>query len=81
MRDAATEIRFAGNDAAHGDLVDELLGIDEAAEIVGLMNSILRHVYQEPARIAKIRTRRQRREHAAREKELEAAEVSEDDPF
>ena len=57
MRDAATEIRFAGNNAAHGDLVGELLGI------------------------AKIRTRRQRREHVARESAQEAAELSDDLPF
>ena len=44
MRDAATEIRFAGNNAAHGDLVGELLGMEEAAEIVGLMDSILERV-------------------------------------
>ena len=72
MRDAATEIRFAGNEAAHGDLVDERPGIEDATEIVGLMDSMLYRVYQEPARVAKIRTKREAREQKAREKALRA---------
>jgi Domain of unknown function (DUF4145) len=44
MRDAATEILFAGNNFAHGDLVDEPLGMEETAEIVGLMDSVLHWV-------------------------------------
>ncbi len=72
MRDAATEIRFAGNEAAHGDLVDERPGVEDAAEIVGLMDSMLERVYQEPARIAKIRTKRESRKQRAREKAREA---------
>jgi hypothetical protein len=71
MRDAATEIRFAGNEAAHGDLVDERPGIEDATEIVSLMNSMLYRVYQEPARVAKIRTKREAREQKAREKALQ----------
>lgn len=70
MRDAATEIRFAGNEAAHGDLVDERPGVEDAAEIVGLMDSMLYRVYQEPASVAKIRTKRELRQQKAREKAL-----------
>ncbi len=40
-------------------------GIEDAAEIVGLMDSILERVYQEPARVAKIRTKRERRQQNA----------------
>jgi hypothetical protein len=65
MRDAATEIRFAGNEAAHGDLLAEVVeerpAIEDAGEIVALMDSILERLYQEPARIAKIRRRRETR--------------------
>src|ERR1022692_2721081 len=78
MRLAATEIRFAGNEAAHSDLVAETLGVEDAAEIVTLMDSILERVYQEPARIAKIRTKRELRQKKAREKELE---FSDEPPF
>jgi Domain of unknown function (DUF4145) len=72
MRDAATEIRFAGNEAAHGELVDERPGIEDAAEIVGLMDSVLYRVYQEPAAVAKIRTKREARKQKAREKGMAA---------
>jgi hypothetical protein len=33
MREAAHEIRFAGNEAAHGDLV-ETMSVEEAADLV-----------------------------------------------
>jgi hypothetical protein len=61
MREAAHEIRFAGNEAAHGDLVDEPIGVDEASEIVRLMDAILHRVYQEPAEVARVRSRREAR--------------------
>jgi hypothetical protein len=74
MRAAATEIRFAGNEAAHGDVAavvtEERPGIEDAAEIVGLMDSILERLYQEPTRIAKIRTKRELRQEQARLKAL-----------
>ena len=41
LHDVATEIRFAGIEAAHGDLVAEPLGIEDATEIVGLMDLVL----------------------------------------
>jgi hypothetical protein len=34
MKEAAHEIRFAGNDAAHGDLVGEPISVEEATEVV-----------------------------------------------
>jgi hypothetical protein len=41
LHDVATEIRFAGNEAAHGDLVAEPMRIEDATEIVGLMDLVL----------------------------------------
>jgi hypothetical protein len=61
MRLAAHEIRFAGNEAAHGDLVDEPITVDDAAEIAGLMDAILERVYQEPAKVARVRASREAR--------------------
>ena len=62
MRDAAHEIRFAGNEAAHGDVVAEPLNIEDAEEIIKLMDAILQHIYQRPAEVARIRARREERE-------------------
>ena len=61
MKEAADEIRFAGNEAAHGDLVDEPISVDDAAEVVKLMDAMLERIYQEPARVAQIRANRERR--------------------
>jgi hypothetical protein len=61
MREAAHEIRFSGNEVAHGDLVDEPISNEEATEIVGLMDAILHRVYQEPAEVARIRAKREAR--------------------
>jgi hypothetical protein len=60
-RDAAHEIRFAGNEAAHGDIVDEPISLEEAAAIAELMDAILHRVYQEPAKVARIRASREAR--------------------
>jgi hypothetical protein len=49
MRDAAHEVRFAGYEAAHGDLVSEQITIEDAEEIVVLMDAIQERVYQDPA--------------------------------
>jgi hypothetical protein len=61
MKEAAHEIRFAGNEAAHGDLVAEPLNVEDAGEIVSLMDTILERVYQEPAQVARIRQQRESR--------------------
>jgi hypothetical protein len=62
MKEAAHEIRFAGNEAAHGDLVAEPLGIEDAKIIVSFMDNILDQVYQGPARVEQMRSRRKERE-------------------
>jgi hypothetical protein len=61
MREAAHEIRFAGNEAAHGDLVSEPISVEEASEVVELMDAILERVYQEPAKVARVRASREAR--------------------
>jgi hypothetical protein len=66
MKEAAHEIRFAGNAAAHSDVVAEQLSIEDADEIVSLMDNILEHVYQRPARVARIREKREEREAKAK---------------
>ena len=62
MREAAHEIRFAGNEAGHGDLV-ETISVEEAAEVVELMDAILERVYQEPAKVARVRASREARKN------------------
>jgi hypothetical protein len=71
MRLAAHEIRFAGNEVAHGDLVDEPITVDDAAEIGDLMDAILERVYQEPAKVGRVRASREARQK--REVQGEAA--------
>ena len=43
------------------DLVAEQLKIEDADEIVALMDAVLERVYQEPAQVARIRDKRERR--------------------
>jgi hypothetical protein len=60
MKETAHEIRFAGNEAAHGDLTEEeTSAVEGARAIVGLMDVILEWVYQGPAQVARIRTARE----------------------
>ncbi len=61
MREAAHEIRFAGNEVAHGDLSEQPFTAEDASEILALMDAILLRVYQEPAQVAGVRSRRQER--------------------
>lgn len=61
MKEAAHEIRFAGNEAAHADLLSEPISVDDAKEIVELMDAILERVYEEPAKVARVRASREAR--------------------
>jgi hypothetical protein len=63
MKEAAHEIRFAGNEAAHGDILAESISVGEATEIVDLMDAILERVYQEPAKVARVRASRLARQN------------------
>jgi hypothetical protein len=67
MRDAAHEIRFAGNEVAHGDLAEEPVMADDARDILDLMDAILLRVYQEPAQVEHVRERRKARTAATAE--------------
>jgi Domain of unknown function (DUF4145) len=61
MKAAAYEIRFAGNEAAHGDLVENAIDLTDARDILDLMDAILLRVYQEPALVERVRERRKAR--------------------
>jgi len=51
-QEQAHEIRYFGNDMAHGDFV-EPVNKEEAEEVVALMSEVLDEVYQSPARLQK----------------------------
>ncbi|GAA3330637.1 hypothetical protein GCM10017712_04620 [Curtobacterium citreum] len=53
----AHEVRFAGNDMAHGD-IDVAPEPVDAEEILALMGSVLTEVFQDPARLERIRAKR-----------------------
>lgn len=61
MKDAADEIRFAGNEVAHGDLAEDPISKQDAEEVLDLMDAILTRVYQEPEQVARVRARRKER--------------------
>lgn len=65
VRDAAHEVRFAGNDAAHGDLVDDPISAGEAESIVELMDMLLEGVFIAPAKTAAQAAARQARKNAS----------------
>jgi hypothetical protein len=56
-KEQAHEIRYFGNDMAHGDFADPLTK-EEAVEIVELMSELLNEVYQSPARLDRVRDAR-----------------------
>ncbi len=62
-RQVAHEVRLDGNEVAHGDLTSQPPDPDEAAETVALMDEVLQEVYQQPARVARVRQNRMRRKN------------------
>lgn len=60
LKEEAHEIRFLGNDMAHGDL-GTAVDPDDAADILGFLDSLLDYVYQQPMAIQKRRELRERR--------------------
>jgi hypothetical protein len=58
IAEQAHEIRFMGNDMAHGDLDPAPEPLD-AEEILALMTEVLSEVFQGPARLERIRSKRQ----------------------
>lgn len=58
IADLAHEIRFAGNDMAHGD-IDVPIDETDSEEILALMAEVLSEVFQGPARVARVKAKRQ----------------------
>jgi hypothetical protein len=56
-RDAAHELRFLGNDMAHGDFI-EPVDSDDAESVLDVMSEILNEVYQGPARVRRMKQKR-----------------------
>lgn len=67
VKDAAHEVRFGGNEVAHGDLVAEPMDNVTATEILGLMDEILDEVFQSPARVRHRKAQRLERERRLKE--------------
>lgn len=57
-QDAAHELRFLGNDMAHGDFVDAV-DEDDADAVLEVMAEILNEVYQGPARVSRMKAKRE----------------------
>lgn len=60
IAEQAHEVRFAGNDMAHGD-IDVVPDEVDSEEILALMASVLTEVFQDPARLERIRAKRESR--------------------
>lgn len=60
----AHEIRFLGNEMAHGDFTDPV-DSEGAKDMLHLMSAILSEAYQDPAKLARIRARRQAKNQKA----------------
>jgi len=56
-QEQAHEVRYFGNNMAHGDFVDPVTK-EEAEEVVELMAEVLDEVYQSPARLLKLKAAR-----------------------
>lgn len=56
-QDAAHELRYLGNDMAHGDFVNEVDAADADA-VLEVMAEILNEVYQGPARVSRMKAKR-----------------------
>lgn len=57
-KDAAHELRFLGNDMAHGDFINDV-DVDDADAVLDVMTEILSEVYQGPARVNRMKAKRQ----------------------
>lgn len=62
-QDAAHELRFLGNDMAHGDFVNAV-NDEDCDSVLDVMSEVLNEVYQGPARVARMRTKRTARKAA-----------------
>lgn len=64
IKDTADEIRFLGNDMAHGDFVTAVDEVD-SADVLAFMDEVLEEVYQAPARVNARKAERTARKAAA----------------
>lgn len=60
VRVGAHEVRYLGNDMAHGDFVQPV-NAEDADLVLALMSEVLEDVYQSPARVAKAQAKREER--------------------
>lgn len=64
VKETAHEIRFMGNDMAHGDFVTDVDEVD-SADVLAFMDEVLEEVYQAPARVNARKAERAARKAAA----------------
>lgn len=64
VKDTAHEIRFLGNDMAHGDFVTDVSAV-ESEDVLAFMDEVLDEVFQSPARLDARRAERLARAAAA----------------
>ncbi len=64
VRDGAHEVRYLGNEMAHGDFVQPVSPQD-ADLVLTLMSEVLGDVYQSPARVARAQAAREERKRQA----------------
>ncbi|GHD38461.1 hypothetical protein GCM10010335_37220 [Streptomyces galbus] len=62
IKEAAHEVRFGGNETAHGDLTP--IDHEMAEEILTLMDEVLNDLFQSPARVTRAQQRRLERSQA-----------------
>ena len=64
VRDGAHEVRYLGNEMAHGDFVQPV-SPEDADLVLTLMSEVLGDVYQSPARVARAQAAREARQRQA----------------
>ncbi|MET9297786.1 DUF4145 domain-containing protein [Micromonospora aurantiaca] len=65
IKEGAHEVRYLGNDMAHGDFVDPV-DKEDAGLVLTLMSEVLAEVFQSPAKVAKARAARDAKKQAAK---------------
>ncbi|NJP31464.1 DUF4145 domain-containing protein [Micromonospora sp. HSS6-12] len=64
IKEGAHEVRYLGNDMAHGDFVDPV-DKEDADLVLALMSEVLSEVFQSPAKVARARAARDAKRQAA----------------
>lgn len=70
LADAAHEVRLTGNDMAHGDFATTEITLEDADDLLGLMEDFLREIFELPTRIE----RRQRKNRSIQEEARQSSE-------